>query len=119
MTNDFQQSKHADNMPQRKRHKYLSLFIGFTLIAVALQALSIPSLQASAATVVLVGAGDIASCDYTTDTATAKLLDNISGTVFTAGYIGSTLLHGMYCIHYYNGKVWYGFCAVNMLDSII
>src|SRR5688572_15019568 len=85
MTNDFQQSKHADNMPQRKRHKYLSLFIGFTLIAVALQALSIPSLQASAATVVLVGAGDIASCDYTTDTATAKLLDNISGTVFTAG----------------------------------
>jgi acid phosphatase type 7 len=85
MTNDFQQSKHADNMPQRKRHKYLSLFIGFTLIAVALQTLYIPSLQASAASVVLVGAGDIASCAYTTDTATAKLLDNISGTVFTAG----------------------------------
>ncbi len=85
MTNDFQRSEHAGNVPQRKRHKYLPLFIVFTLIAVALQTLSIPSSTASAATVVLVGAGDIASCDYTTDTATAKLLDNISGTVFTAG----------------------------------
>jgi hypothetical protein len=34
---------------------------------------------------VLVGAGDIAGCDTTGDEATAKLLDNISGTVFTAG----------------------------------
>jgi acid phosphatase type 7 len=85
MTNDFQQSKHAGNMPQRERQKYLSLFIVFTLIAVVLQTLSIPSLQASAATVVLVGAGDIASCAYSTDTATAKLLDDISGTVFTTG----------------------------------
>jgi calcineurin-like phosphoesterase family protein len=35
--------------------------------------------------VVLVGAGDIASCSSTDDEATASLLDNISGTVFTAG----------------------------------
>ena len=34
---------------------------------------------------VLVGAGDIAGCDTTGDEATAKLLDSISGTVFTAG----------------------------------
>ena len=34
---------------------------------------------------VLVGAGDIASCAYDTDEATAKLLDSIPGTVFTAG----------------------------------
>ncbi len=34
---------------------------------------------------VLVGAGDIASCVMTGDSATAKLLDGISGTVFTAG----------------------------------
>jgi hypothetical protein len=34
---------------------------------------------------VLVGAGDIAGCDTTGDEATAKLLDGISGTVFTAG----------------------------------
>jgi acid phosphatase type 7 len=39
--------------------------------------------QTSAVT--LVGAGDISRCDSTGDTATAKLLDSISGTVFTAG----------------------------------
>ncbi len=36
-------------------------------------------------TAVLVGAGDIASCASTGDEATAKLLDGISGTVFTTG----------------------------------
>jgi len=40
---------------------------------------------ARAATVTLVGAGDIASCTYTQDSATAKLLSNIPGTVFTLG----------------------------------
>ena len=39
--------------------------------------------QTSAVT--LVGAGDISRCDNKGDTATAKLLDSISGTVFTAG----------------------------------
>jgi hypothetical protein len=34
---------------------------------------------------VLVGAGDIAGCDWDTDEATARLLDGIEGTVFTAG----------------------------------
>jgi acid phosphatase type 7 len=34
---------------------------------------------------VLVGAGDIANCSLSGDEATAKLLDNISGTVFTLG----------------------------------
>jgi hypothetical protein len=34
---------------------------------------------------VLVGAGDIASCSSSNDEATAKLLDNIPGTVFTVG----------------------------------
>ena len=34
---------------------------------------------------VLVGAGDIASCSYDDDEATAKLLDSIPGVVFTAG----------------------------------
>src|SRR5215210_3153577 len=36
-------------------------------------------------TVTLVGAGDIASCNYTQDSATAKLLGNIPGTVLTLG----------------------------------
>jgi hypothetical protein len=35
--------------------------------------------------VVLVGAGDIADCDTEADEATAALLDNIAGTVFTTG----------------------------------
>src|SRR5688500_15595809 len=34
---------------------------------------------------VLVGAGDIASCDSSGDEATARLLDNVAGTVFTTG----------------------------------
>jgi acid phosphatase type 7 len=40
---------------------------------------------AQAASAVVVGAGDIARCDGSGDEATAKLLDNISGTVFTVG----------------------------------
>jgi hypothetical protein len=40
---------------------------------------------AEAADPVLVGAGDIASCRNDDDEATAKLLDTIAGTVFTAG----------------------------------
>ena len=40
------------------------------------------SLQGSA---VLVGAGDISSCDNDNDEATAKLLDDIPGTVFVLG----------------------------------
>ncbi len=39
----------------------------------------------AASGVVLVGAGDIASCGLTTDTATAKVVAGIPGTVFTAG----------------------------------
>jgi len=34
---------------------------------------------------VFVGAGDITNCSRTQDEATAKLLDNITGTVFTLG----------------------------------
>src|SRR5690349_4037264 len=33
----------------------------------------------------LVGAGDIAGCDWETDEATAALLDDLEGTIFTAG----------------------------------
>jgi hypothetical protein len=43
------------------------------------------SAQAQTSDPVFVGAGDIASCLYDTDEATAKLLDNIPGTVFTLG----------------------------------
>ncbi len=40
---------------------------------------------ATAATAVLVGAGDIATCDGSGDTRTAALLEDIPGTVFTLG----------------------------------
>jgi hypothetical protein len=43
------------------------------------------SRSARAGGVVLVGAGDIAKCDSSADEATARLLDGIPGTVFTAG----------------------------------
>jgi hypothetical protein len=43
------------------------------------------TVSAAPASVVLVGAGDIARCSGTGDEATARLLDGISGTVFTAG----------------------------------
>ncbi len=44
-----------------------------------------PTSTASSGSVVLVGAGDISTCNNNNDEATAKLLDTISGTVFTAG----------------------------------
>lgn len=43
------------------------------------------SVEPRPASVTLVGAGDIASCGTSGDEATAKLLDGIPGTVFTAG----------------------------------
>jgi acid phosphatase type 7 len=59
------------------------------LATAALAVVAIVSLYvgrpAQAASVVMVGAGDIAHCSTTTDEATAKLLDGISGTVFTLG----------------------------------
>jgi len=44
-----------------------------------------PATPAPIADNVLVGAGDIGDCSESTDEATAKLLDGIAGTVFTAG----------------------------------
>ena len=43
------------------------------------------SFNITSVSTVLVGAGDIADCSSTGDEATANLLNNISGTVFTAG----------------------------------
>ena len=49
---------------------------------------------------VLVGAGDISNCSRTQDEQTAQLLDNISGTVFTAGdnaYVDGTYTEYLNC----------------------
>src|SRR5512138_3180848 len=65
--------------------KINKLLPAFLLVVLAAQVIYVPPLQASAASVVLVGAGDISSCNNNNDEATAKLLDGISGTVFNAG----------------------------------
>ncbi|HEU4745079.1 MAG TPA: metallophosphoesterase [Anaerolineales bacterium] len=69
----------------KKTSKFIRLSMAVLFTATLLQIMDPAPRSASAATAVLVGAGDIASCSYTTDTATAKLLDSISGTVFTTG----------------------------------
>lgn len=63
-----------------------ALFISLALVSCAGQpAPTVPAAQVADA--VLVGAGDIASCDSNGDEATAALLDSIPGTVFAAGDI--------------------------------
>ena len=58
----------------------------FVVVIAAMAALSMYAGSSSEATShVLVGAGDIGNCRGTGDEATAKLLGNIPGTVFTAG----------------------------------
>src|SRR5918997_6891082 len=55
------------------------------LLASAAAVLSAEPGAGQTATVTLVGAGDISRCDNTHDTATARLVASIPGTVFTAG----------------------------------
>ena len=58
--------------------------------------------SAQAADPVLVGAGDIARCSSPGDEATARLLDSISGTVFTVGdnaYESGTASEFANCYH--------------------
>jgi hypothetical protein len=55
------------------------------VVAAVVMALVAVSGPVSAADPVLVGAGDIADCSTTADSATARLLDRIPGTVFTLG----------------------------------
>ena len=109
MTHNFQEETHLEhaspghsNTRQRKKNSFIRLLIVVALIAIALQTLYAAPLQASAASVVLVGAGDIASCSHNNDEATAKLLDNISGTVFTTGdlaYTNGTYTEFTNCYH--------------------
>lgn len=73
--------------------------VATTLIAANSQATPPPQ-TSTAISNTLVGAGDIASCSSSGDEATAKLINNIPGTVFTAGdnaySNGSTRDYGCY-----------------------
>jgi hypothetical protein len=58
--------------------------------------------SATTGTAILVGAGDISSCDNDNDEATAKLLDDIPGTVFVLGdnvYLNGTHNEFISCYH--------------------
>lgn len=109
MNNDFQKAEYtgspkSTSIPRAKGNKrFISLLMILVLIATTLQIFYSPTLKASAASVVLVGAGDIASCSLNYyDEATAKLLDTISGTVFTTGdnaYTHGTYTEYMNCYH--------------------
>jgi hypothetical protein len=89
MNNDFCRAGHRERKRARKT-RFGTLFAVFVLIAVTLQSLYLPPLEASAASVALIGAGDIASCGYNSDEDTAKLLDRLAGTVFAVGDLAYT-----------------------------
>lgn len=74
---------HSDDPPRLNRA--MRLIVALLLIITFAQFMHEAPLQASAATVTFVGAGDISTCSNNNDEATAKLLDGISGTVFTTG----------------------------------
>src|SRR5215213_5188482 len=61
-----------------------SMALAVVLACVAAALAAVPG-AAQTSTVTLVGAGDIASCSQTNDSATARLLGRIPGTVFTLG----------------------------------
>jgi len=107
MNNDFQKAEPLrSSQPRRITHerkkRSTTLLIVFALIATTLQTFYIPPLEASAASVVLVGAGDISYCSQNNDEATAKLLDKIAGTVFAIGdlaYTEGSYAQFMNCYH--------------------
>jgi calcineurin-like phosphoesterase family protein len=85
--------------PRRRRR--VSLFIAAALLAFGPSSMALPADIGPPETAtdpappdpVLVGAGDIASCESPGDEATAALIDQIPGTVFTAGdnaYVNGT-----------------------------
>jgi Calcineurin-like phosphoesterase len=108
MNDDFQNGEtleHArprHSIRGRKKERMIALLVIFLSITLTWQTFYVPPQKVSAASVVLVGAGDIASCSLNEDEATAKLLDNISGTVFTAGdnvYTNGTYTEFRHCYH--------------------
>ena len=83
--------------------KKLALLFGSMALAVLLACTTaVPIVGQTTTTVTLVGAGDIASCNYDRDEATAKVLSNVAGTVFTLGdnvYPTGTATQFQTCYH--------------------
>lgn len=72
-------------MKRMQRLLAVSMFVVFTVSGLGSLTPLSGSVLAQSGDPVFVGAGDIANCGRTEDESTAKLLDNISGTVFTTG----------------------------------
>jgi len=72
-------------MGMRKTVSLLASMALGVLVACVMAALTAVPGSGQTRTATLVGAGDIASCSQSNDSATARLLGNISGTVFTLG----------------------------------
>jgi hypothetical protein len=88
----------------RKIHTFVHLLTTSLLVVFLSQITSATPIQGSivADSAVLVGAGDISTCDNDNDEATAKLLDNIPGTVFALGdnvYLDGTDHEFINCYH--------------------
>lgn len=91
-------------MVKRKISKVIRLLMTTLLVVFFSQISSAAPYHGStvAGSVILVGAGDIATCDNSNDEATAKLLDTIAGTVFVLGdnvYIDGTYREFTDCYH--------------------
>jgi hypothetical protein len=94
---DFLSKDHKIN----KSIRLLTISILVILLSLLLYATSYPE-ATTAGAAILVGAGDISSCDNDNDEATAKLLDTIPGTVFVLGdnvYIDGTYRDFTDCYH--------------------
>ena len=63
----------------------VSMTLAVVLACMAALLTAVPGDAQSTSTATLVGAGDIAGCSQTNDSATARLLGRIAGTVFTLG----------------------------------
>ena len=78
-------------MPSLTRTGLRTIIVVAAVVAIAaclatlLALVTLPERQVQPKSSVLVGAGDIAKCLSSADNATAELLDDIPGTVFTAG----------------------------------
>ena len=84
-----------------KSIRLLTISILVIFLSLLIYATSYPEATATGAAI-LVGAGDISSCDNDNDEATAKLLDTIPGTVFVLGdnvYIDGTYRDFTDCYH--------------------
>jgi hypothetical protein len=84
-----------------KSIRLLAIFILVIFLSLLIYATSHPEAN-TAGEVVLVGAGDISSCDNDNDEATAKLVDEIPGTVFVLGdnvYLDGTAEEFATCYH--------------------